>query len=84
MKAAASKVNANRPSKRSHALKELLEKQETNLIEIKEDLLFETDSQTVNTRTVQFGSDRSALPVETSSNLSEAIRIFHELIAISS
>ena len=35
MRTAASKVNANRPSKRSHALKELLEKQETNLLEIK-------------------------------------------------
>ncbi len=80
MKTAASKVNAIRSSKRSHALKELLEKQETNLLEIKEDLPFAVDNQTVHMRTVHFNSDRPALPVETSSNLSEAIIIFHELI----
>ena len=43
MKNAASKVSANRSNKRSHALKELLEKQEANLLEIKEDLPFEVD-----------------------------------------
>ena len=46
MKTATSKVNANRSSKRSHALKELLEKQEANLLEIRENLPFEADSQT--------------------------------------
>ena len=81
MKTAVSKTNTNRSSKRSHALKELLEKQETNLLEIKEDLPFEADSQTVNARTVQFGGDRPALSKEPKSNLSEAIGIFHELIA---
>jgi hypothetical protein len=40
MKTASSKVSANRSRKRSHALKELLEKQETNLLEIKEDSPF--------------------------------------------
>jgi hypothetical protein len=49
-------------------------------MEIKDDLPFETSHQTVNTRTVQLGSDRPALTVKTSSNLSEAIGIFHELI----
>ena len=77
MKNATSKVNANRSSKRSHALKELLKKQETNLLEIKEDLPFESNSHTGNMRTVQFGSDRPALLAETSSNPSEAIGIFH-------
>jgi hypothetical protein len=81
MKTAASKVNANKSSKRSHALKELLEKQETNLLEIKEDLPLESPDRAVNVRTVQFGSDRPALPVETSLNLSESIGIFHELIS---
>ncbi|WP_353432697.1 recombinase RecT [Polynucleobacter sp. MWH-UH23A] len=81
MKTASSKVSANRSGKRSHALKELLEKQETNLLEIKEDLPFEADSQTGNIRTVQFGSDKPASPKEPKSNLSEAIGIFHELIA---
>jgi hypothetical protein len=81
MKTAASKVNANRSSKRSHALKELLEKQETNLLEIKDDLPFEANSQTANTRTIQFGGDIPVLPTESASNLSESIGIFHELIA---
>lgn len=80
MRTATNKKSGNKIAKRTHALKALLEKQETNLVEIKEDLPFEADSQTVNTRTVQFGSDRSVLPAETSSNLSEAIGIFHELI----
>jgi RecT family len=80
MKAATSKVHANKSSKRSHALKELLEKQAPNLLEIKEDLPFESPDQVVNARTVQFGSERPVLPAETSSNLSEAISIFHELI----
>ena len=81
MKTAANKMSSNKTSKRAHALKELLKKQEVNLLEIKEDLPFEADSKTVNTRTVQFGCDRTVLPAETSSNLSEAISIFHELIA---
>jgi len=81
MKTAASKVNANRSSKRSHALKELLEKQENNLLEIKDDLPFEASTQTVNTRTIQFGSDTPLLPTESPSNLSKSIGIFHELIA---
>ena len=81
MKTATSKVNANKSSKRSLALKELLEKQETNLLEIKEDLPFETSTQTVNTRTIQFGGDIPVLPTESPSNLSKSIGIFHELIA---
>jgi RecT family len=81
MKISASKPNSNKNGKRSHALKELLEKQEANLLEIKEDLPFEADSQSVNTRTVQFGNHTPALPKEPASNLSEAISIFHELIA---
>ena len=81
MKTATSKANTNRSSKRSHALKELLEKQETNLLEIREDHPFEADSQTGNMQTVQFGSNRPALPTQPPSNLSEAIGIFHELIA---
>jgi len=80
MKTAASKVNANRSSKRSHALKALLEKQETNLLEIKEDLPFETSTQSVNTRTIQFGGGAPVLPTESPSNLPESIGIFHELI----
>lgn len=80
MKTVASKTNTNRSSKLSHALKELLEKQGTNFLEIKEDLPFEADSQAFNTRTVQFGSARPTLPAETSSKLSEAISIFHEVI----
>jgi hypothetical protein len=79
MKTATSKANANRSSKRSHTLKALLEKQETNLLEIKEDLPFESPDRAVNARTVQF-SDRPALPVEASTNLSETISIFQELI----
>lgn len=81
MKTAASKTNANKASKRTHALKELLEKQETNLLEIKEDLPFEASYQTVNTRTVQFGGDAPVLRVEPATNVSEAIGISHELIA---
>jgi hypothetical protein len=81
MKTTASKVNANKSSKRSHALKELLEKQETNLLEIKEDLPFESPDRAVNVRSIQVGSDRPALPAETSSNLSKSIGIFYELIA---
>jgi hypothetical protein len=81
MKSATSKVSANRSSKRSHALKELLEKQKTNLIEIREDLPFEADSQTINTRTVQLGGDEPVLRVEPATNVSEAIGIFNELIA---
>ena len=81
MKNAASKVNTNKSSKRSHALKELLEKQETNLLEMKEDLPFENPDRAVNVRSFQIGSDRPVLPVETASDLSEAIGIFHELIA---
>ena len=61
MKTAASKAHANRSSKRSHALKALLEKQETNLLEIKEDLPFESPDPVVNARTVQFGGDRPDL-----------------------
>ena len=80
MKTAASKANANRSSKRSHALKELLEKQETNLLEIKDNPPFEASTQTVNTKTIQFGGDIPVLPTESRSNLSEAIGIFHELI----
>lgn len=80
MKTVASKTNTNRSSKRSNALKELLEKQEANLIEIKEDLPFEADSQTSNMRTVQFGGDAPDLLSENSSNLSEAISVIHELI----
>ncbi|WP_353428164.1 recombinase RecT [Polynucleobacter sp. MWH-UH19D] len=80
MKTATSKANANRSSKRSNVLKELLEKQKTNLIEISEDLPFEADSQTVNIRTVQFGGDEPVLRVEPAKNISEAIGIFHELI----
>jgi hypothetical protein len=81
MKNAASKVSANRSSKRSHALKELLEKQAPNLLEIKEDLPLESTDQVVNTRTVQFGSDVPVLQVEPATNVSEAIGVFHELIA---
>ena len=81
MKTAASKTNTNRSSKRANALKALLEKQEANLLEIKEDLPCESPDHPANIRTVQFGSDRPVLPIETSSNLSEAIGIFHELIA---
>ncbi len=81
MKTAASKVSANRSSKRSNALKELMEKQETSLLEIKEDPPFEADCQTVNMRIVQFGSDAPTLAAETSSNISAAIGIFHKLIA---
>jgi hypothetical protein len=81
MKTATSKVNANKSSKRSHALKELLEKQETSLLEIQEDLPFESPDRAVNVKNDQFGSDRPTLPVETSSNLSESIDIFHELIS---
>ena len=80
MKTAASKVNANRSSKRSHALKQLLEKQETNILEIKDDLPFEASYQTVNTRTVQFVIDAPVLSTESTSNLSKSIGIFHELI----
>jgi hypothetical protein len=80
MKTSASKPNSNKNEKRSHALKELLEKQEANLLEIKEDLPFEEPDHPTNIRAIQFGSDRPVLPVETSSNLSEAIGIFHELI----
>lgn len=71
MKTTTNKLSASKSSKRSHALKALLEKQE---------LPFEADSQIINTRTVQFGSDRQTLPKEPASNLSEAISIFHELI----
>ena len=81
MKTSTNKMSANRSSKRSHALKELLEKQETNLLEIREDLPFETDSQTVNMRTVQFGGDEPVLRVEPATNVSAAIGIFHGLIA---
>ena len=81
MRTATNKKSANKTSKRANALKELLEKQETNLLEIREDLPFEADSQTGNMQTVQFGSNRPALPKEPKSNLSEAIGIFHELIA---
>ena len=81
MKNATSKVSANRSSKRSHTLKELLERQETNLLGIKEDLPLESPDQVVNARTVQFGSDVPVLPTQSPSNLSEAIGIFHELIA---
>ena len=80
MKTATSKANANRSTKRSHALKALLEKQETNLMEIKDDLPFETSHQTVNTRTVQFGNNPPLSPTESASNLSESIGIFYELI----
>jgi hypothetical protein len=80
MKTAASKVNTNRSSKRSHALKELLEKQETNLLEIKDDLPFAADSQNGNMRTVQFGNDPPLSPTESPSNLSESIGIFYEII----
>ena len=80
MKTVANKANANKTAKGAHALKTLLEKQETNLLEIKEDLPFESPDQVVNARTVQFGSERPVLPAETSSNLSEAISIFNELI----
>jgi hypothetical protein len=80
MKTATSKVNANKSSKRSHALKELLEKQETNLLEIKDDLPFEASRQSVNTRTVQFGNNPPLSPTESPSNLSKSIGIFHELI----
>jgi hypothetical protein len=59
----------------------LLEKQEANLLEIKEDLPFESRSAKLSIlEAMQFGSDRPALPSVTSSNLSEAIGIFHELI----
>jgi len=81
MKTSTNKMSANKTSKRAHALKELLEKQETNLLEIKEDLPFESPDQVVNARTVQFGSDAPVLPAQSPSNLSEAIGIFHELIA---
>ena len=81
MKTATDKMSANKTGKRTHALKELLEKQEANLLEINEDLPFEADSQSGNTRTVQFGNDTPALPKDPASNLSEAISIFHELIA---
>ena len=81
MKITASKVSVNRSSKRSHALRELLEKQETNLVEIREDLPFETSHQTVNTRTVQFGGDAPVLREEPATNVSAAIGIFQELIA---
>jgi len=80
MRTATNKMSANKTSKHSRALKELLEKQETNLLEIKEDLPFESPDQVVNTRTVQFGADRPALLTQSPSNLSEAIGIFHELI----
>jgi len=80
MNTATSKANANRSSKRSHDLKELLEKQETNPLEIKDDLPFEADSQNGNMRTVQFGIDTPVLSAEPPSNLSESIGIFQELI----
>ena len=72
MKTVASKTNINRSSKRSHALKELLEKHENNMLEIKEDLPFKANSQTGNIQTVQFASARQALPAQSPSNLSEA------------
>ena len=81
MKTAASKTNANKSSKRSCALKELLEKQEANLLQIKDDLPLESPDQVVNTRTVQFGGDIPVLQAEPATNVSEAIGIFHELIA---
>lgn len=81
MKAAASKGSTNKTAKRTHALKELLECRDSNLLEIKEDLPFGAADQTVNTRTVQFGGDTNLVKVGGSSNSSEAISIFHELIA---
>ena len=51
------------------------------LLEIKEDLPFEANSQqNGNMRTVQLGSDTPVLPTESTSNLSKSIGIFHELI----
>ena len=81
MKTASSKAAANKTARRAHALKELLGKQESNLVEIKEDLPFEESGQTVNARTVQFGGDTNPVKIGSSSNLSEAISIFHEMIA---
>jgi hypothetical protein len=81
MKTAASKAAANKTSKRAHALKELLERRDNNLIEIKEDPPFEESDQTVNTRTVQFRGNIDLPNAGNPSNLSEAIGIFHELIA---
>ncbi len=80
MKNPASKVYANRSSKRSHALKDLLEKQEANLLELREDLPFEVSDHSFNIKTVQFSSDAPALLTESVANLSAAIGIFHELI----
>jgi len=81
MKTAASKGSANKTAKRANALKELLGKQESNLLEIKEDLPFGRADQAVNMRTVQFGDEVNILKVGNPPNLSEAIGIFHELIA---
>ena len=81
MKTTASKGSANKTAKRANALKELLGKQESNLLEIKEDLPFGRADQAVNMRTVQFGDEVNILKVGNPPNLSEAIGIFHELIA---
>jgi hypothetical protein len=81
MKSTANKVNDKKTSKRAYALKEILEKQETTILEIKEDLPIENSGQAVNAITIQFGSDGPALPAEPAAKLSEAIGIFHELIA---
>jgi hypothetical protein len=80
MKTAASKGSPNKAGGRAHALKELLGKQESNLVEIKEDLPFGLPDQTVNTGTVQFGGNIDLPKAGNPSNLSVAIGIFHEMI----
>ncbi len=75
------KTTINKTSKRAKALKKLLEERETNLIEIKENLPFESPDCEINVITTQFGSDAPALPPKSAENISDAIGIFHELIA---
>lgn len=81
MKSATSKGSTNKTAKRTYALKELLENRDSNFVEMKEDLPFEESGKTINAQSVQFGGDTNPVKIDTPLNLSEAIGIFHELIA---
>ena len=79
------KNTPRKSSKRTHTLKQILERQKVdttmvNLLEINEDLPFKKDGATSIAKTVHFSSAQSSVPASTPSDLSKTIDLFNGLI----